>query len=180
MAARTWQRIAGMFKRHPAPANMASGATLAFGADIVCQKHVEGAEELDVRRTCTFTTFGMFYTGGVASIIYRSYARVLPLVAQSTPLRFGISATLLDNFIHCPLIYTPTFYISTTLMMGHSLEYAITELRTRYFESQAACFAFWLPVMAFNFALVPPHLTVIVMQKCNFFWNIILDYLAHK
>merc|ERR1712232_246405 len=109
-----------------------------------------------------------------------SYKYILPAFMQTTPLRFGVGGTLLDSFVHCPILYTPTFYITTNLMQGNTLQEGIEELRLRYFESQIACLGFWLPFMFFNFAVVPPRLNVIAMQFANFCWNIILDYIANK
>merc|ERR1712137_470558 len=105
---------------------------------------------------------------------------ILPTFMLAPPLRYGVGCTLLDSFIHCPLLYTPSFYISTNLFSGHSLQYSIDELRLRYVESQLACLGFWLPVTAMNFSLLPLRFITLAMQTENFCWSIILDYIANK
>lgn len=151
-----------------------------MATDVTCQLKIEAQPEMDWRRFTSFTIFGGYYTGGVCTFVYGSYKHILPAFMMTTPLRYGIGGTILDSFVHCPLLYTPCFYITTNLMCGQTLQYAIDELRLRYFESQLACLGFWLPVMAINFALIPARFNVATMQVANFCWNLIIDYIAHK
>jgi len=160
--------------------NVITGATLGACADVVCQKKVENAESIDWRRLAAMTVFGGSYTGFAVTYIYGSYKFFLPAAAKSSSARQAVGSTMLDNLIHCPLVYTPTFYISTGMMQGQSYEEAKQELVSRYWETTTACWFFWFPATAGNFYLLPPHLIVAVMQIENFAWNIIIDYIAHR
>lgn len=169
-------RIGSLYQRHPIRMNVLTGGCLAGAADIVCQKWVEDVESIDLRRLGALTAFGCAYTGGACIYIYRSYNYIVPL---TSPHR-AFYKTVIDNFVHCPLIYTPTFYITTGIMQGQNFEQAREELVSRYWETTIACWLFWVPVMWGNFSLLPANMVVLSMQCSNLVWNVILDYIAHR
>jgi len=174
------QAFQSLYRNHPVKMNVITGGTLGCVADIVCQRYVEDAKSLDLRRLAAMTMFGSSYTGFAVTYIYGSYKFILPAALRSTTARQALGSTVIDNFVHCPLIYTPTFYITTGMMQGQTYEEAKHELVSRYWETATACWVFWFPAMLGNFYLLPPQLIVAVMQVENFAWNIIIDYIAHR
>ena len=159
------------------------GTVLGAVSDLVCQFAVEEATVLDRRRLVAMTVFGGIYNGGAVTFIYRSYPRLLqflPAAVRATPTRSAFGAAVIDQTLHCPLIYTPAFYLCTGVLQGQSIASAAAELRSRYFDSTVACMSFWFPFMFFNFRVVPPHLNVACMQTGNLIWSVIIDYIAHR
>ena len=65
-------------------------------------------------------------------------------------------ATLLDNFVHVPFCYIPSFYVGTSLLRGEGAESSLASLRNNWWESVTACITFWLPAQFVIFSMVPP------------------------
>lgn len=169
-----------MLTKHPIIANGVSGATFATVGDISCQKGIEGCFELDVRRCMAFGAFGFVYTGAVCNTLYSTYIHVLPAALLRMRGGEALGSTLLDNFVHLPLLYVPSFYVAVGFMQGQSRDEVASELRARYSETVVSSWAYWIPFMGANFGLVPPALRTVVMQGGDFVWTIILSYISHR
>ena len=65
-------------------------------------------------------------------------------------------------------------------MQGQSRAKVEGELRARYSETLLTSWGYWVPFMAANFAVVPPHLRTIVMQCGNLVWSVIISFIAHR
>mmetsp|Transcript_8491 Transcript_8491/g.21781 ORF Transcript_8491/g.21781 Transcript_8491/m.21781 type:complete len:199 (-) Transcript_8491:90-686(-) len=175
--------VAWALHRWPVTTNITTGALLGAAGDVVCQRIVEQTEVINRRRLFAMTVFGGAYVGGAATFVYRLYPRLIammPTALRATPTRNAVTAMLLDQVVHCPLVYTPAFYISTNVLQGSTVEMAIGELRAKYVESVVACAGFWVPFMFANFRYMPPALHVLTMQGANLAWTVIIDYIAHR
>ncbi|GMH72435.1 hypothetical protein TrRE_jg5552 [Triparma retinervis] len=109
----------------------------------------------DYQRCLSMMTFGGIYNGFINLYVYNLYSLYFPPLLRSTPALFGISATLVDNFLHVPLFYTPGFYYITGLVQGQRPREINATLGNGYLESMVTCWAVWVPVQYVNFALVP-------------------------
>jgi protein Mpv17 len=154
--------IRSMHER-PWTTNMVTGGALGLIGDVICQRSLEDCEQLDWRRMGALGVFGLVYSGGVNFAVYNSFSRVLPATLQTTPLRYGVGCTALDNFVHVPFLYTPAFYLSTGLLQGASLGESVDTMAEGYWRSISTCWLMWVPLQAVNFAFVPAHLRVAVV-----------------
>ena len=130
----------------PLTTNMATGGALGLIGDVICQRSLEDCEQLDWRRMGSLGVFGLVYSGGMNFAVYNSFARVLPATLQSTPLRYGLGCTALDNFVHVPFLYTPAFYLSTGLLQGASLVESLDTMAEGYWLSVSTCWLIWVPL----------------------------------
>merc|ERR1712224_186637 len=103
--------------------------------------------------------------------VFNSYNWLLPRFTRSTTLRAGLSKSLFDNFVHCPIVYIPTFYIAMGLMQGHEPAAVSEALEREWLNSSMACAAFWTPLEALIFIGVPQHMRLIACNVCNLAWN---------
>lgn len=57
---------------------------------------------------------------------------------------------------------------------------ALALLQGEWWPTYTSCTAFWIPFMAANFRMVAPARRVQAMAVANMFWNVVIDYLAHR
>ena len=117
-------------------ANMGVGGPLAWKGDFLCQyMEVNKAttsthEEFDWDRAFAFSAFGAFYMGGFANFVY---SRAIPWVisrkivskslslnlhsnARKDFLKRGFVGSIVDNTLHAPLFYLPSYFIFTDVI----------------------------------------------------------------
>lgn len=128
-------RYTTLLEIHPYKTNIASGIALCAIGDVMCQNMVLDVVEFDYRRCLSMMSFGGIYNGFINLWVYSKYPKVFPKFMKSTPARFGIAATLVDNFIHVPIFYTPGFYYITGIVQGQDREEINSTLWNGYFES---------------------------------------------
>ena len=145
-------------RERPIRTNLLTGGSLGLAGDVICQLGVEQKDELDLQRLFALGCFGMFYSGGVNSAVYASYRHCLPHACLKTPLREGVSCSALDNFLHVPLLYTPAFFLSTSLLRGHSMDESYDSMMEGLVPSVHACWIMWIPLQTVTFSIVPRHL----------------------
>mmetsp|Transcript_16481 Transcript_16481/g.35540 ORF Transcript_16481/g.35540 Transcript_16481/m.35540 type:complete len:216 (-) Transcript_16481:226-873(-) len=178
MAGRVWAAYLKALQQRPIVTNIMTGGTLGFVGDTVCQKVVERQERMDWRRCMAMTTFGTCYSGFVNYFVYRAYSRLLPEVLMRTPLREGVTCSMVDNFLHVPFFYTPAFYIITEGIQGNTFEGAIDSFRRSGLTSIVSCWAMWLPYQAVTFSAIAPSNRTAFTNMGNLVWNVILDFIA--
>ena len=172
---------------HPIRTNCISGGFFGFLGDLICQKGVEGTEDVDWRRNRAFITFCVWYQGGVDTIIYRWYDTVfrvgssLPLLGKhiTTPLRAGLAASCFDNFIHVPFAYTPAYFGTIGVMQGRSADDIHHSLTDSWALTCASCAVIWVPLQLFNFTVVPAQFRVLTVNVGCLLWNVVLDFISN-
>ena len=126
-----------LFKRYsqlqsasPYTTNFFTGGFLGASGDVICQTFLSDSPDspYDLQRLLAMSTFGAFYSGAFSTLVYRSYSR-LPAVLIDSKMKMGISCSLIDNFVHVPVLYTPAFYLVTGLMQGLTVEESTDTLR---------------------------------------------------
>lgn len=169
--------------------DVALAGAAGAAADAICQGlegHIDSeravSNNLDVRRNLAFAAFGGVYIGGVCGRIYGIYPRVAQRIfgARMTPRIEGAVSTFLDNFIHVPLLYIPSFYMCTGILRGERREDTIQTLRSSWGETVVSCWAFWIPSQYIIFSRVPVAWRVRAVASGDFVWNVMLSYIAHK
>ncbi len=90
----------------------------------------------DLRRTFAFATFSGLYIGVACTCIYRLFPKMAHRLFQNpTPQKIGITSTVLDNFVHVPILYLPTFYLSTGMLRGEEWSEAKQSLVSNWYPS---------------------------------------------
>tara|TARA_Y100000996_G_scaffold413252_1_gene401070 strand:- start:6 stop:524 length:519 start_codon:yes stop_codon:yes gene_type:complete len=166
-------------KKKPVVTNMLTGLVLGFSGDLACQKVLEKREDIDLNRLYSLTTFCTLYHGVINPIIYNSYSKIIPKIMQSNSKRFAVSCTLVDNFIHVPILYTPTFFISTSLLRGNDWASSYKSMLDGLIPSVTACWVMWIPLQFINFAYFPPHMRPTVVNIGCLVWNVAIDHISH-
>jgi len=161
----------------PIRSNCFTASLLGLVGDIICQKVVEGRTEINWTRCGSFVFFCCYYQGMVDYYIYKWYADTLAKYTLSS-LQSGVIMSLVDNFIHVPLLYTPAFYVTVGLLQGDSLELVQEKIQTELWPTVYACWFVWIPLQAVNFGLVPPQYRVGFVNVGCVLWNVILDSIS--
>lgn len=171
--------------------DVAVAATTGFSADIACQTFWEekSLKEMDYRRLASVTAFSGLYIGSICNCVYHFYpslaSRLLLRARSGQPRQLssksiGIFSTVIDNFVHVPLLYLPSYFISIGYMQGHSTAEIQAVFRDDYVTTLTSCWGFWVPFMGINFALVPLTHQVRAVAAANFVWTMALDYMTHS
>jgi protein Mpv17 len=179
-----FQHYNKLLTTHPLRTNVATGGLLAGVSDIICQTLVEATDDdeqsFSIRRTLSIAAFGAGYNGGICTVIYPLYTRLLPSWFAQTTMRTGLGSTIIDNCIHSPVFYVPTFFITTGMLQGDSLETSVATLTHGYWETMRMTWLMWVPLQSINFSIVPPRMRVLVLSSGCFFYTCGIDYLLEK
>lgn len=174
-----------------------SGAKTSF-ADWLVQKYVEKRkpEDFDYNRNLAFTSFGIFYLGGVQYALYVPiFKRMFPYAQKfvekpameklrdSRGLMTMGAQVFVDQAIHHPFLYFPVFYaVKETIGMGitpgrESLETAFKKYRANLSEDVQALWKVWVPAMIFNFSFCPMYMRIPCVATTSLLWTMILSYM---
>jgi hypothetical protein len=72
-----------------------------------------------------------------------------------------------DVFGNGVFLMVPSFYMTTGILKGETVEGAASQLSTEWVEASTGTCAFWLPTCAVNFALIPPHSRILSITICS-------------
>mmetsp|Transcript_4289 Transcript_4289/g.3490 ORF Transcript_4289/g.3490 Transcript_4289/m.3490 type:complete len:134 (+) Transcript_4289:290-691(+) len=87
--------------------------------------------------------------------------------------------SLVDNFIHVPILYTPAFYLTIGILQEHSLKETIDTMLREYWPTLTLCWGMWIPLQAINFSIIPLRYQVLFVNISCLIWNVALDFVAH-
>lgn len=73
-------------------------------------------------------------------------------------------------------IMVGVFFTSMSLLEGKGLDEAKKRLDTSYKSTLVRNWGVFVPVQIANFAVVPPHLRLVVVNVVSLFWNAYLSY----
>jgi len=173
-AANSYSKFSGRYGNFSA---FLTGGVITGAGDFVSQTTFESrnVKDVDWRRTGAMATFGCLYSGLLIRNMYRKFDSVIGFGRHS-----AAKKTLLDVFVHIPVSFVPTFYLSTNLLRGRSLEEACVDLKKRYVETVTLETGIWLPVQAFNFSVVPVPMRVLFMCGVGFLEKLALCSMANS
>jgi|EP00945_MAST-04E_sp_MAST-4E-sp1_P005587 hypothetical protein len=170
--------------------------SIAFGglknatADYMIQTRFEDAKEnggVSMKRLVTFTTFGLFYVGGVQYIVFnRMLPRFLPGLLEGKNIKAAISAVAFDQAIHMPFMYLPSFYLFRECGLGSGTSLssigknAYNEWTNGFGSDMLASMCVFIPVQGLNFFFIPPHFRVPLLTSVGFGWVMGLSYFRGK
>lgn len=168
---------------------------LGLAADIftqtVCEK--KPLTSIDKQRSFAIALFSGSYLGIACNYIYSLYPNLARSILTSNAFRkvmptklcdmrstTGVISTVADNFVHVPVLYLPSYFVAVGTLQGVPLTNSIQEMQDSWWTTLGSCWAFWLPFMAVNFALVPPLHRVKAVAGANFCWTVCLDYITQS
>ena len=175
-----WKLYNKFLIKNPITSNLITGCILGFSGDLICQVIVEKKNEYDTKRLFSFTTFSTLYHGLVNPLIYNSYPNILPTKLKISPIKFGITCSIIDNFIHVPFLYTPSFFLSTSLLQGNGWNSAFVSMKNGLVPSITACWTMWIPLQFINFTFVPSHMRPTFVNVGCLVWSIVIDHISNK
>eukprot|EP00301_Raphidiophrys_heterophryoidea_P018034 c3008_g1_i1.p1 GENE.c3008_g1_i1~~c3008_g1_i1.p1 ORF type:complete len:202 (-),score=31.69 c3008_g1_i1:391-996(-) len=146
-----------------------AGFCCAIG-DIVSQKLVEKQEKLDVRRTLTCTTWGLFFAAPFQTRLYRYWDRVW---GETTKAK--VKKVLLDCFA-VPCVVFPAFYLYKGLISNTPTQQIMTDINERLGGTILASNVFWLPASSIAFTIMPPHMRVNFLFSWELVWAGLFSY----
>ena len=100
-------------------------------------------------------------------------------LADRAGMRAVAAQVVLDQCIHHPLLYFPTFYATRELIecgpSWASLQAAMAKYRANCAEDMVALWKVWVPVTLVNFAFSPMWLRIPVVASTSLAWTCILS-----
>eukprot|EP00884_Botryococcus_braunii_P014528 jgi/Botrbrau1/23076/Bobra.0243s0017.1 len=169
-------------KAHPLSTAIITTGLKTTAADLFAQKIVEGRKEVDWTRNTAFTLFGFAYLGGFQYWLYNvKFAELCgPLAARVGHTAVAPIKTLLDQGVHHPLLYFPTFFSLKTVVEGKPLSSAVTKYKEEIWESCLALWKIWVPAQIINFAFVPRHLRIPFVALVSFGWTVVFSLMQGR
>ncbi|GBG26162.1 Mpv17-like protein 2 [Hondaea fermentalgiana] len=164
----------------PVITNAVTAGLLGMTGDAVCQFGIEGKTlaTFDTNRMLSMATFSAFYSR-VNFKLFQLYPRILPAVVKRKPLGEGVASSLIDNLVHSPLLYLPTFFLWTGAVEGKTISRSMEDMCEQFSTIMQSLLLIWLPVNTFTFSVVPQSQRVCFVAVANLVWNIVLDHLHH-
>lgn len=165
-------------------------------ADALVQINIEkrGFEDFDYKRNLAFSSFGLFYLGGVQYSLYVPiFSRIFPRAASfaAKPLAekvkdpIGISQlfaqVFIDQAMHHPFMYFPCFYFVRELVSNgdpfKAKDVALKKWQDNFWPDLNALWKIWVPAMTVNFAICPLWLRIPFVSATSMLWTCILSYM---
>ncbi|CEM19612.1 unnamed protein product [Vitrella brassicaformis CCMP3155] len=178
-----FKKLNSLFSANPLASGVITAGCIIGAGDLTSQFLIEKRKKWDDTRTRAMVIFGCLYSGGFQTLLwvygYGRFFAWLPLTAGNHT-RQAVGKTLVDNFIHTPLIYLPTFYITQTLLRGGSMGEAAAKLEQEWFDTVLVAWKVWIPFQALNFYFTPPHLLVPANLCAAYLWNTALAFMANR
>lgn len=169
-------------KAHPLATGIWTSGLKTSAADLFAQKVIEGKKEIDWTRHAVFCTFGFAYLGGFQYWLYNvKFTQWCgPITAKFGHRASAPIKTFIDQAIHHPFLYFPTFYAIKAKVSGEPLSYAVQKYKSEIWESVKTLWSVWVPLQLINFAFVPRHMRVPYVAGVSFGWTMILSVMQGK
>ena len=158
-------------QKYPLRVASVTAGSVLFSADVVAQSSQK--KEWDSQRTLALTMFGFLYYGFPCKLLYLSYDRIFGLGR-------GHLKALCDVFLHTPFLLIPSFYLSTGLVKGHSLEQIRKQLTNDWLEARLGSVCFWTPAQLVCFTFVPQHSRILFVAAASFIHKVWLSTISNR
>ncbi|KDE06585.1 hypothetical protein MVLG_03081 [Microbotryum lychnidis-dioicae p1A1 Lamole] len=160
----------------PYLAGSATAATLFGAGDVLAQQAVDKkGMNHDVVRTARLALYG-----GVifAPVVTRWYQMLEGIKLKSKPALVATRVGL-DQFVLTPVL-VGVFYTSMALSEGYGIQGAKERVRFAWWPTLQKNWGLFIPVQVANFAIVPAHLRLVLVNVVSLFWNAYLSYANSK
>lgn len=164
-------------QRAPAVTGIVTTVVKTAAADAFAQLVVEKKDKVDLKRNAMFCGFGFAYLGCWQYVLY---AKMFPKWTLSITAIVGQRLTppvlvFLDQMIHHPILYFPSFYLLRGAMEGQTASASLKSCSEDMPENLKSLWALWVPAQLINFTFVPVHLRIPFVAGVSFLWCIILS-----
>lgn len=165
-----WNAYLSLLRRHPLPTKAATATTVAFFADLVCQRlESDRVGPFDVDRTLRFASWAL-----VTTPVVHVWYRFLHAKLASPLLRAAA-----DQFIYAPPATCLFLFAMGVGVRGSGIEGGLA--RVAHLPSVLTeNWIVWLPLQLLNFAFVPLPLQIGFGNLCGAFWAVRLSSLAQS
>jgi len=168
--------------RKPVLTNAVLAGGLGISGDFICQVGIEGKSfrdgSFEWRRCLGLGTFSAFYSR-VNLALYKAYPKCIPASIKKRRWTEGFCSSLLDNLVHSPLLYLPSFFVWTGAVEGKSISTSLEDMERKFAPIFRSLLLFWVPVNTICFAAVPKQKRLLFVGVANLLWNAYLDLKQH-
>eukprot|EP01129_Flabellula_baltica_P005571 TRINITY_DN2030_c0_g1_i1.p1 TRINITY_DN2030_c0_g1~~TRINITY_DN2030_c0_g1_i1.p1 ORF type:complete len:191 (-),score=33.46 TRINITY_DN2030_c0_g1_i1:97-669(-) len=164
-------------KLHPWGSGTVISTTKTSAADLIAQTVFEKKKEIDWTRNCVFGLFGFVYLGAWQ---YSLYNKIIPYFIPGNKPRDVILQVFIDQALHHPLMYFPTFYVLNEVIRGGTAADALADYGNEIIPSCLALWKIWVPAQVICFAFVPKHLRIPYVSAVSFVWTTVLSIMQEQ
>ncbi|GAA5822535.1 hypothetical protein JCM10212_004237 [Sporobolomyces blumeae] len=158
--------------RRPYATGSASAAVLFGAGDVLAQQGIEKrGKDHDFMRTLRLAGYGGLVFAPVVTKWFTALERI-KLASKPLQLTARVAA---DQFLFTPVM-VGVFFTSQTFLEGKGIDEAQRRLRESWWPTLQKNWQLWIPTQAANFAIVPVHLRLVVVNVVSLFWNAYLSY----
>ena len=172
-----WKQYLIYLEKQPILTKMGTSGILNAIGDVIAQAffgNALGEENVDWRRTLTFTFLGAFLVGPALHFWYQALGKIVTVGGSyGAAMRLG-----LDQLVFAPM-FLATFLSALFAIEGNSK--ALPEkLRQDLFPTVVANWKIWVPFQFLNFRFVPMNLQVGAANIIALLWNVYLSWASHR
>jgi len=151
-------------------------------SDLFAQIFVEGRsriQDMDMRRTMAFASFGCLYCGAFASWKYNTfYTALFGAASTFSAVASKVSADMLWS---APFVYFPLYFIVKGLFNKKSPATSLKEfLQPAGLRILRQYWMVWLPVELVMWTMVPAHLRIAFICAVSLIWQVFLSTVSNK
>ena len=143
--------------------------------DSIAQLLYDPSTELDIARTAKFTLFCVGYVGSFQHVLFNE---IYPRIFQGSGRKIAMKISLMDNFIHSPFLYLPTYYAFRSVSDGGSITEGLRDYYHEGLETLLSCWGLWVPAQFFNFWLIPKNMRILFIAVVGSLWEVVLSVSA--
>mmetsp|Transcript_75590 Transcript_75590/g.173025 ORF Transcript_75590/g.173025 Transcript_75590/m.173025 type:complete len:196 (+) Transcript_75590:88-675(+) len=163
-------------RRAPVLTGFATCFTAGCCADTAIQS-LNGSQ-LDYKRSLKFAIFTGCYGGVACHYIY--VVAFGKLLGEGSGAATVLAKVALDQFVHCPFIYAPVFYIYHSLANAGTVAEGMERWRNEGMDMMKACWGLYIPFQLANFSVVPRDSRIAALCVCNGIWMLMLACFSQK
>ncbi|XP_064644188.1 mpv17-like protein [Lineus longissimus] len=158
-----------VFRTYPLLSNMTITCALYCTAN-VAQQTVRRVEQYDWPGTARIMTVAFCGYGPVLFYWYKALDKYVP----GKSFRAIILKCALDFFVISPPCLF-MFFVGNSILEGQ--KDILAEFKEKALKTYITGACYWPPAQAINFLLVPPHLRVVYVGCCSFFWGAVVCFI---
>uniref|UniRef100_A0A7S1IG68 Uncharacterized protein n=1 Tax=Eutreptiella gymnastica TaxID=73025 RepID=A0A7S1IG68_9EUGL len=186
--------VGQVLQRHPFASQLVMSVANLVSADLLVQTCIERRDRVDWKRTSSFASLAVVYSGGIQYFMcVKVFKNLFPEATKITQQSFsqmlrntkGLSDTAkqvaVKNFFLSPFVYFPTFYFFKELAhqkegttFSQTARTAISKYREEMVAQNKALLKFWIPADCVIF-LLPLWLRLPMIHASSFVWTSILS-----
>jgi len=168
------------YASHPYNGAFLTAGCLALISEFVAQKVVENKYELDRRRYFAFVLFQSLYCGYACHFYFCVLYPKLFKRLLKKPVKFGLSCTIIDNFIQIPFLYLTTYYIWKNAFLDgeFSVKESMKEYKNEWKAVVFPAWLVWIPTQYVLFRYIKPNFRIGFMNGVNVLWMVLLSFIS--